>query len=249
MKLRSTLLASLGAGLLLAVATPLAAAAHVSITPDTAEPGGFSTVTVRVPNESETASTVQLDLTLPSDTPISGVRYAPMPGWQVETEREQFDPAVRVGDAEVTEAITRITWTAEPGSEIGPGEFQEFAISLGPIPDVDSLVLVADQHYDDDTVVSWGEEGENAEHPAPVLYVSAEAPADHHGAAGEDDTHEEETDASGAGSETAAPENAASTTAASSPDVLARILGIAGLVVGAIGVAFGVTARRRPASK
>jgi uncharacterized protein YcnI len=248
MNTRSTLLASLGAGLLLAVATPLAAAAHVSITPDAAEPGGFSTVTVRVPNESETASTVQLDLTLPSDTPISGVRYAPMPGWEVETERERFDPPVEVGDTEVTDSITKITWTAEPGSEIGPGEFQEFAISLGPIPDVDSLLLVADQHYDDDSVVSWSEKGEDAEHPAPVLYVNAEAPADHHGAAAEDDAHEE-TDASGAGTETDAPTNTASTTAVSSPDVLARVLGIAGLVAGAIGIAFGITARRRPADR
>ena len=89
-------------------------------------------------------------------------------------------------------------------------------------------------------MVSWSEEGENAEHPAPVLYVNAEAPSGHHGAAPED---EAET----AGSQT--PAAASDTTPAPTQDVLARVLGIAGLVVGAIGVAFGITARRRPASK
>jgi uncharacterized protein YcnI len=243
MRLRTTLSAAAAGGLLLALATPLAAAAHVSITPDTVEPGGYTTITVRMPNESETESTVRLDLTLPADTPISSVRYAPMPGWVVETEREQFDPAVTVGDAEIAEAITRISWTAEPGSEIGDGEFQEFSVSLGPIPDVDALVLVADQHYSDGSVVSWSEEGEDAEHPAPVLYVNAEAPSGHHGAAAD----EAETDAETAGGETQTA--ASDTAAASSPDVLARVLGIAGLVIGAIGIAFGITARRRPADR
>ena len=242
MRLRTTISAAAAGGLLLALATPLAAAAHVSITPDTAEPGGYTTITVRVPNESETESTVRLDLTLPSDTPISSVRYAPMPGWEVETEREQFDPAVTVGDAEITEAITKISWTAEPGFEIGDGQFQEFTVSLGPLPEVDSLLLAADQHYSDGSVVSWSEEGENAEHPAPVLYVNGEAPSGHHGPAPEDGA-----DAETAGSET--PTAASDTTPASSPDMLARMLGIAGLVVGAIGIAFGITARRRPVSE
>ncbi|MFC0678379.1 YcnI family protein [Lysobacter korlensis] len=240
MRTPTTLFASLGAGLLLAVATPLAAAAHVTITPDSAEPGGYTTLTVRVPNESETESTVRLDLRLPSDTPIGSVRYVPMPGWTTETEREQFDPAVEAGGTEIAEAVTSISWTAEPGFEIGDGEFQEFTVSLGPVPDIDSLVLKADQHYSDGSVVSWSETGEDAEHPAPVLYVNAEAPAGHHGDATDG------TDADTAGTET--PAAASDTAPASSPDVLARVLGIAGLVAGAIGIAFGITARRRPAS-
>ena len=242
MRTRSTFLAAAGTGLLLALATPLAAAAHVGITPDSGEPGGYTTFTVRVPNESGTESTVQLDLTLPSDTPISSVRYAPTPGWATETERESFDPPVLAGDTEIAEAITRISWTAEPGFGIENGQFQEFTVSLGPLPDVDSLLLVADQHYSDGTVVSWSEEGEDAEHPAPVLYVGAEAPAGHHGTAGAGGA-----DAEAAGGET--PAAASDTTPASTPDVPARVLGVAGLVVGAIGVAFGITARRRPAAR
>jgi uncharacterized protein YcnI len=242
MRTRTTLVSAIGAGLLLAVATPLAAAAHVTITPDTAEPGSYTTVTVRVPNESESASTVRLDLTLPTDSPISSVRYVPMPGWTTETQRQQFDPPVEVGDTEVTEAVTKITWTAEAGFEIGDGEFQEFTVSLGPLPEVDSLLLVADQHYSDGSVVSWSEEGEDAEHPAPVLYVNAAAPTAHHGPASDEEPAAETT-----GTDT--PAAASDTTPASSPDVLARVLGIAGLLLGAIGVAFGITARRRPANR
>jgi len=196
---------AVGAGLLLALAAPLAASAHVTVDPDSAEPGSYALITVKVPNESDTASTDRLELTLPTDEPFTSVCTVPVPGWTAELVTE--------GDL-----VTSIVWTASPGAEIGAGQLQLFPISVGPVPDVGSLLLPATQGYDDGTVVEWSEEGEGAEHPAPVLFVN-DAPVDHH----------------------AAPVEPA---AAPSDDVLARVLGIGGLALGAVGIVLAVTSRR-----
>ena len=46
------------------------------------------------------------------------------------------------------ETVRTITWTAGPGVRIRPGEYQEFDVSAGPLPeDTDQLVLPAVQTY------------------------------------------------------------------------------------------------------
>jgi uncharacterized protein YcnI len=224
--------AALAAGTLLALSLPLAASAHVTVTPDAAAPGSYALVTVKVPNESDTATTNRVEIFLPKDTPFTSVRFVPVPGWSAELVRETLPEPVTVGESEITEAVTSVVWTAQPGSEIAEGSLQLFPLSLGPVPDVGSLLLPADQGYSDGTVVSWNEEGDDAEHPAPVLFVN-DAPVDHHGG---DDTDD---------AEPAATDDA--TTDAPTTDVLARVLAIGGLVVGVLGLVVGFTARRSAA--
>ena len=56
----------------------------------------------------------------------------------------------------LTEAPARVVWTAQPGAEIADGQFQEFEVSAGPLPDAGTrLVLPAHQTYTDGTVVDW----------------------------------------------------------------------------------------------
>jgi uncharacterized protein YcnI len=222
--------AALAVGTLLALSLPLAASAHVTVTPDAAAPGSYTLVTVTVPNESDTASTNRVEVFLPTDTPFTSVRFVPVPGWSAELVRGTLPESVMVGETEITEAVTSVVWTAQPGSEIGAGQLQLFPLSLGPVPDVGSLLLAADQGYTDGTTVSWNEEGDEAEHPAPVLFVN-DAPVDHHGAG----------DAAVVSDDTATP--------APTTDVLARVLGIAGLVVGVFGLVVGFTARRQAVTR
>lgn len=214
---KSTLPVAVGAGILLAVAAPLAASAHVTVDPGSAEPGSYALITVKVPNESDTAETNRLELTLPTEEPFTSVRTVPVPGWDAEL--------VRDGDT-----VTSIVWTAQAGSEIGDGELGLFPFSAGPVPEVGSLLLPADQGYTDGSVVSWSDEDPEAELPAPVLYV-LDAPVDHHGGASAE-SHDEEPAA-----DAAAP-------AGAEPDVLARVLGIAGLVVGVVGLIVALLSRR-----
>jgi uncharacterized protein YcnI len=230
------------AGLFLALSAPLAASAHVTIDPGTAEPGSYTVLTVKVPNESATASTNKVEVQLPTDTPFSSVRYVPVPGWSAELVSSTLPEPVAVGESEITEAVTSVVWTAEPGSEIGEGQLQQFDLSVGPVPDTGSITLPAVQSYTDGEVVNWTDSAADAEHPAPVLYVN-DAPVDAHAA------HDATAADTEAATVSASGETGATTAAATAQpvDVLARVFGILGLVVGAIGVVLAVTSRRRSA--
>jgi uncharacterized protein YcnI len=172
---RSALVAAAVAGLTLAIAAP--ASAHVTVNPGTATPGGFTKATFRVPNESDTASTTKLEINLP---PIASVSIKPVAGWTAAPVTAKLAKPLEAHGTQIGEAITKITWTAQAGSEIKPGTFQEFDVSLGPLPESGQLVFKTLQTYSDGTVVRWIEEpttdGTEPERPAPVLKLVA-APA------------------------------------------------------------------------
>jgi len=75
----------------------------------------------------------------------------------------------------VTEGVFSVTWTPDGRQDaIAPGEYDEFDISVGPLPDVSSLTFKTLQTYSDGTVVRWidppAAEGQpEPEHPAPTL--------------------------------------------------------------------------------
>lgn len=150
------------------------ASAHVTAQPREAEQGGYAKVSFRTPNERDTASTVQLEVTLPAEHPIPSVSTRPIPGWTVAVERTKLATPVKTSDGEVTEAVTKITWS---GGRIAPGTFEDFDTSMGPLPtDTDQLVFKALQTYDNGEVVRWIEDRQEGapepEYPAPVLELT-----------------------------------------------------------------------------
>ena len=220
------------AGAVIALAAPLAASAHVGIDPNQSDPGTYPLITFKVPTESATATTTRIELTLPQDTPFGFVSYTPVEGWTTELVKETLPEPVVTDDGEVNEAVTKVIWTAEPGSELTAEQYGLFPLVLGPVPDTGSVVLAVDQTYSDGTVVSWSETGADAEFHAPVLYVNDVPESDHH-AGGEADDEHAEIVVDG------------DTAAAASDDTLARVLGIGGLVLGAVAVVIAVTSRRK----
>jgi uncharacterized protein YcnI len=160
------------------------AAAHVTIQPREANQGGFATLFVQVPNEKADATTVSVELTMPEDHPLAFVSVEPVPGWTITPERTKLATPITSDDGEVTEAVSKITFS---GGEIEPGEFQRFPISVGPLPtDATELVFKAIQTYSDGDVVRWIDVatagGEEPEHPAPTVTLT-KATGDDHGTA------------------------------------------------------------------
>ncbi len=162
------------AGAIAVIAVPGIAAAHVTLNPTTAAPGGYGAFDVRVPNEEATASTTRIQLFLPTDHPIASVSVQPVPGWTVATKQGKLDKPITTDDGTVSEAITEIDWT---GGAIKPGEFQQFPVSLGPLPDnVKTLYFKALQTYSDGTVVRWIDLPQGSaepDHPAPSITLAA----------------------------------------------------------------------------
>lgn len=166
-------------GLLLAI--PVAAQAHVTVNPNTAVAGSYATLVFKVPTEKADASTTKLEVDLPTDHPFTAVSYQPVAGWTAKITTSKLAKPVKTDDGTITEAPTKIVWTASKGAEIKPGQFQQFPVSLGVVPDVPSVSFKAIQTYSDGSVVKWVQPAKagrpEPEHPAPVLTIGAPAPS------------------------------------------------------------------------
>ena len=160
---------------------------------------------------------------LPTDHPVLGVLVSPQDGWTAKVTTSKLKTPVKTDDGTITDAVSEITWTS---GKIDPGHYEDFNVAFGQLPDdADQLSFKTLQTYSDGKTVRWIEEAQSGqaapENPAPVLKLTAKG-----------------TD-QGAGA-TGFPTIKGSTSfksTASSSDSTARGLGIAGLVVGVLGLA------------
>jgi uncharacterized protein YcnI len=204
------------------------ASAHVTVNPSSAVQGGWTKVSFRVPNETDNADTTKVEINLPTATPIASVSLKPLTGWTAATEKTKLATPIKSDDGEITEAVTKITWTAGAGAAIKPGQFQEFEVSLGPLPKTDQVIFKALQTYSNGDIVRWIDEpaaGQEPEHPAPVLTL----------AASKDDDAASAQPAAAASSGDDSDTDGGNGTA----------YGVAGILLGLVGVVAGLLAYRR----
>jgi uncharacterized protein YcnI len=221
--------------LVMSIVVAATASAHVSVSSQDAAPGGYGKITFRVPNESDTASTVALRIQIPQEAVMASLRTQPIPGWTVTRTTTDLPQPLQFQGEEITSYVSVVEFRAAAGGGIAPGEFQEFALSGGPFPEVDQLAFPAVQVYSDGSETAWIEptvdgQGE-PEHPAPVLRLAGDA------AAG--------TSAAGGAS---ASDHSQSTAVASDPGGPALFLAILALLVAIGGVVLGWRATRRTVS-
>jgi uncharacterized protein YcnI len=168
----------IGATVAAIVALPGVAQAHVTVQPGTAEGGGFSVVAFRVPNERDDASTTQLKVTLPKDRPIGSVQTTPVPGWKITTATRNLDKPIQMFGEQLDTVVAEVTWTATDGG-IRPGQFQDFELSLGQLPESGQLVFNTLQTYSSGEKVNWNQISTDPsvepEHPAPILTITQAA--------------------------------------------------------------------------
>ncbi|MBN1527476.1 MAG: YcnI family protein [Thermoleophilaceae bacterium] len=156
-----------------ALAAPAVAQAHVTLQPEEAPAGGFTRLDVRVPNERDNASTTKVEVQFPAG--FEFVSTQPVPGWTAEiTRKELAQPVTNDEGEEVTDRVDTVTWTGS-GAEgrIGPGQFQDFGLSLG-VPDEPgrTLTFKAIQTYDNGETVRWIN-APDADEPAPQVKLTA----------------------------------------------------------------------------
>ncbi|MGH9023944.1 MAG: YcnI family protein, partial [Acidimicrobiia bacterium] len=230
--LTGAVLAGLSGAVALGVAAP--ASGHVSVNPGEATKGGFTKLSFRVPNERDNAGTTKIEVTFPEAQPVAHVSVRPQTGWTVTIQKAKLArPLETEGGDALSEAVSRITWQ---GGLINPGEFEEFEVSAGPLPEADRMVFKAVQTYSSGEVVRWIEEpapgGEEPDTPAPVLRLL--------GAESTTTTSDSAAEESESGEQALAASELASRRDVDS----ARRLAFAGIALGALGLALGLKRRR-----
>ncbi|UOY03642.1 YcnI family protein [Blastococcus sp. PRF04-17] len=207
------------------------ASAHVTVSSQDAAPGGYGKLTFRVPNESEAASTVGLRIQIPEEAALASLRTQPVPGWTATLTTAALDEPLENHGQEITSYVSVVEFRAVDGAGIAPGEFQEFALSGGPFPDVASVSFPTVQLYSDGTEAAWIEptvEGQGEpERPAPVLTLASD---------------------SGTGTAATDSDHSHAEAAAENPGALALFVAIVALLTGIAGVVLGWRAGRRTVS-
>jgi len=171
-----------------------------------------------VANEEDNASTTKVEVTFPQDHPIAEALTTPMSGWTTKVTSKSVTTPIKTDEGEINEAVNTVTWTATAGG-FGAGEFGSFAVSVGLPDDAEALTFKVVQTYSNGDTVDWVDAtvpgGDEPEHPAPVLTLTA-----------------------GEGATTATTAPASSTSSDDDSDGLA----IAALVVGGIAVIIAIVA-------
>lgn len=240
-RLRKFSLTALGAtAALLALAAP--ALAHVTvIAPGATSGGSDQEITFRVPVEAN-VDTVGLTVQMPTDTPIASVLVEPVPGWTHTQTTAKLAKPITTDDGTIAAAVSTITWKADTGSALKPGEFGAFTLIAGQLPDAKQLVFKAIQTYADGSVVKWIETAapgstDEPDHPAPVLTLAA--------ASGTDDPQSTTGSESGQSSAPTAQAAPVSSSSSSSSDTGAVVLSIIALAVAVGALGFGFVSRAR----
>jgi uncharacterized protein YcnI len=208
----------LGISLAVVLLVAPAAGAHVTVQPEEVVAGDFTRLDVRVPNERDNASTSKVEVQMPPG--FLFVSSEPVPGWNIETTMRKLDKPVEQFGEQITEEVGQVTFTSDgKAGEIGPGEFQDFGLSVG-VPDKpgSSLTFKAVQTYSNGEVVRWIGPADSEE-PAPQVKLTA-------------------SDEGGA----AAPAAQQAPPAAESDDDSSNTLAIIALVVGIAALAVGLFA-------
>jgi uncharacterized protein YcnI len=223
----------LAAGALLAPAT---AQAHISLHPNTIPAGAFATLDVRVPGEQEGAYVKTVDVLFPQG--FVGVNYENVPGWSTKIVEAKLATPIKKDGETIDTDVSQIVWTwVGPLGKVNSGQFINFPLSLAIPANASGKALEfrTVQTYSNGQVVHWIDPSLTAEHPAPRINVTAK------GGAFEDVAGDE---AGPAANQTPADQSAPVPTAAAKPasNAASKGLGIAALILGALGLIAGLSA-------
>jgi len=212
--------------------------AHISLHPNTIPAGAFVTLDVRVPGEQEGAYVRKVDVLFPQG--FTGVDYENVPGWTTHIIETKLTTPIKEDGETIDTEVSQIVWTwTGPLGKVDNGQFINFPLSLA-IPGNaagKSLEFRTVQTYSNGQIVHWISPSLTAEHPSPRINVTAK------GGVIEDVAGDEAGPAAGqtAGSPSASTPAPAAVKSTSGGGA-SKGLGIAALIVGALGLLAGLSA-------
>jgi uncharacterized protein YcnI len=215
-----------GGAVLALAAVPLAASAHVTVTPSGTAAGSYTVLTFAFSHGCEGSPTTALTFDIPES--IASVSPTLNPNYTIE----------KVADGDRT---AQVVYTAITPMQDGYRDTIELSLQLPEDAAGETLSFPVLQTCEVGET-NWNqvaEEGEEEpESPAPAIVVTEATGDEHgHGAATEETTSDEHGDGHAEGAE----ETAATS---DDSDTVARVLGIGGLVVGVVGIVLALAARR-----
>ena len=219
----------------LALAAPTAASAHVTAAASTTAAGSYTVVTFSLAHGCEGSPTTGLTITVPEG--INSVSPTVNPNWDVvKNEVAIADPVTDSHGNTATERVSDVVYTAKTPLADGYRDTVSLQLQLPEDAAGSTLEFPVLQTCETGST-AWDQptvEGEaEPELPAPTVAVTAAMEGSGH--------HDDDGD----GDDAVATTASATTATGQGDDVLARVLGVGGLVLGAVGVAFGLASRRR----
>jgi uncharacterized protein YcnI len=148
----------------LALTPPVAA--QVSIVPDRVDGGGTRTFAFRFANERADTKATRLELVFPRTPPVAYVKVDPAPGWTATVRSRPLNPPIEVGGKVVREAADALV---VEGGAVAPRQFEQFLVTMGPLPADGRLPFEATQTFANGLVAHWNQ----ATSPAPVISFGA----------------------------------------------------------------------------
>ena len=193
---------------------------------------------MRVPGEQEGAYVKKVDVLFPQG--FTGVDYENVPGWSTKVIETKLATPIKEDGETIDTEVSQIVWTwTGPLGKVNNGQFIQFPLSLA-IPDDatgKALEFRTVQTYSNGQVVHWISPSLTAEHPSPRINVTAKGGVIQDIAGDEAGPEAGQTAASPS---TPAPDTGRREVAASSG--ASKGLGIAALILGALGLIAGLAA-------
>lgn len=203
------------------------ASAHVGTSTDEVAAGSSLALGLTIGHGCEGSPTREVAVQIPEG--VNNATAFAHPGWTIESEVETLaTPITSAHGDEVTERVSVITFSAEPGNELPNDVRDTFTINFtAPDTPGETLFFKTIQtcaEGSNDWIDEYDGTGEEPESPAPAVLVTEAAAGDDHHGGGTSEPAESESDGSGNG------------------------LAIAALVVGALGLLTGGAALARSRS-
>jgi uncharacterized protein YcnI len=222
----------------------LAAPASAHVEPDKEEvpAGAETTVGLQVPHGCEDSPTKKLTIQIPEGL----VEVTPQvhPGWTIAEKTTKLNPPVTAEDGdEITEGVTEVSFTAQAGNELDPMQRDVFTLGFTAPDKVGQRLAFKTIQTCVEGEVPWIEEwdgtGDEPEHPAPTVTVVKPE-----GEGGGDAAADSASTGSGDSQQAAASSDSSGDDSSDSTG-----LAVAGIVIGALGLAtaaFAVVRTRKP---